>query len=256
MAKTEALIPSKIIRTFFRKLYKGSVAQGKLDIPLWKITLNELFTAFEAGYGESLASVKYNTPDYEFLTELKYNTAVFAAFKQNEQIKDAAKLLLKDDGSARTWQEFRTAAMEIDDTYNKRWLQAEFNQAHTAALQARRWNDAVQNADLYPNMEYVAVKDDRTRASHLALNGTILPITDPFWKTYSPPIDWGCRCTLRPTDATPTSIPGVIPSVAEGLDVNTGADAKIFSDNHPYIAGSADQSTALKEFVNKNLGNG
>jgi SPP1 gp7 family putative phage head morphogenesis protein len=252
--KGDVLIPSKIFRSFLRKLHSGKVAQGKLDIPLWKKTFTELFTAFEAGYGETLASVKYNTTDYAFLKELKYNTAVFSAFKQNEQIKDAAKLLLKEDGSARTWKEFRSAAMEIDDTYNKRWLQTEFNQAQNAALQARRWNDAVKTADLYPNMEYIAVQDERTRASHMKLHGTILPITDPFWNTYTPPIDWGCRCTLRRTDADPTSVPGDIPGVAEGMDVNTGKDAKIFSDNHPYVTGSADQATAIKEFVNSQLG--
>jgi SPP1 gp7 family putative phage head morphogenesis protein len=144
--------------------------------------------------------------------------------------------------------------MEVDDTYNKRWLQTEYNQAHTSALQARRWRDAEKTADLYPNLKYVAVMDERTRESHRALHGTIRPISDPFWDKYSPPIDWGCRCTLRRTDEEPTPMPDAMPAVADGMDVNTGKEAKIFSDNHPYIKGSADRADELLQFVKSQLG--
>jgi SPP1 gp7 family putative phage head morphogenesis protein len=208
-----------------------------------------VFSSFEAGYGKSLASAEFNTPDWEYLQQVKFNSAVWSAFKQNSQIKDAALMLLDDQGKAVPWKEFRDKAMQIDDTYNKRYLQTEYNQAHNTAMQARRWRDAEKTADLYPNMIYIAVQDGRTRATHMALHGTIRPINDPFWSKYTPPLDWGCRCTLRPTDKKTTSQPAELPNVTDGMDNNPGMDGKIFSDNHPYIKGNADRASELMAWV-------
>lgn len=37
----------------------------------------------------------------------------------------------------------------------------------------------------FPNWKYVATKDDRVRDSHAALDGLVLPKTDPFWRTHT-----------------------------------------------------------------------
>ena len=249
----EVLIPRTIIDKVIKGIYDKTLSDGTIDPDLWNKTWQEIFSSFQTGYGKSLAKIKYNTPDFAYLQQVKYNTAVFSAFKQNEQIKEAASYLLKPDGTATPWKEFLDKAMETDDTYNKRWLQTEYNQAHDSALQARRWRDAEKTADLYPNMEYVAVKDGRTRPSHKLLDGTVRPLNDRFWLKYYPPIDWGCRCTGRRTDKPVTEIPVDLPVVADGMDVNTGMAAKIFSDDHPYIKGSADRADELKEFVKTQL---
>ena len=34
------------------------------------------------------------------------------------------------------------------------------------------------------------------RPHHKALDGTVLPATDPFWQTYYAPNGWGCRCRI------------------------------------------------------------
>jgi SPP1 gp7 family putative phage head morphogenesis protein len=250
----EAIIPNSIITKFLKGIYDQSINDGTIDPALWKNTWKQLFASFQKGYGKSLAKIKYNVPDYEYLQQLKFNTAVFSAFKQNEQIKEAASLLLKEDGSARTWKEFLGEAMKVDEKYNKVWLQTEYNQAHTTALQARRWRDAEKTRDLYPNLIFVAVMDQRTRDSHAKLHGTIRSINDSFWNKYSPPLDWGCRCSLQPTDKEATEVPEKLPSVPAGMDVNTGKEAKIFSDKHPYIKGSSDKKDELIKFVKSQLG--
>lgn len=57
--------------------------------------------------------------------------------------------------------------------------------------------------DLLPVWEYSAVGDDRTRASHRALDGVIYPADHPFWDQYYPPWDFGCRCTVIPLPSIP-----------------------------------------------------
>jgi SPP1 gp7 family putative phage head morphogenesis protein len=49
--------------------------------------------------------------------------------------------------------------------------------------------------------EYHAVLDDRTRPTHAALDGLILPATHEFWNDHYPPWGFNCRCTVtaRPT---------------------------------------------------------
>lgn len=249
----EATIPNSIITKFLKGIYDKSITEGNLDPVLWSRTWKQLFASFQKGYGKSLAKMKYNTPDYEYLEQLRYNTAVFSSFKQNETIKEAASLLVKEDGFARTWKEFLGEAMKVDEKYNKVWLQTEFNQAHTTALQARRWRDAEKTRDLYPNLIFVAVMDNHTRESHARLHGTIRPINDSFWNKYSTPLDWGCRCRLMPTDKDPTPVPEKLPFVPDGMDVNAGKEAKIFSDNHPYIKGSSLRRSELEKFVKTQL---
>ncbi len=50
-------------------------------------------------------------------------------------------------------------------------------------------------------LRYIAVLDQKTRPSHKALHGTILPKDDDFWRTHYPPNGWNCRCRVRAVPA-------------------------------------------------------
>lgn len=65
------------------------------------------------------------------------------------------------------------------------------------AYHAGRYASQMENADEQPYWQYVAVKDSRTRASHLALHGKVYRYDDPIWERFYPPNDWGCRCRVR-----------------------------------------------------------
>ena len=62
---------------------------------------------------------------------------------------------------------------------------------------AGRWQQIERLAESRPWLRYVAVQDARTRPEHLAWHGTVLRYDDPWWDTFSPPNDWGCRCVLQ-----------------------------------------------------------
>lgn len=69
------------------------------------------------------------------------------------------------------------------------------------AMAAGQWERIERLAPARPFLRYVAVKDDRTRPEHMAWNGTILKVGDPWWDTHSPPCGWRCRCTLQQLSA-------------------------------------------------------
>jgi SPP1 gp7 family putative phage head morphogenesis protein len=43
---------------------------------------------------------------------------------------------------------------------------------------------------------YVAVRDDRTRETHLAMDGFWARLDDEVWTRWWPPAGWNCRCTI------------------------------------------------------------
>jgi len=66
-----------------------------------------------------------------------------------------------------------------------------------SAYVTQSWNSALANREARPYGQWQATHDRNVRASHMALDGKIFPLTDPFWKTHVPGhLDWGCRCRM------------------------------------------------------------
>lgn len=65
------------------------------------------------------------------------------------------------------------------------------------AYHAARYAEQMANADEQPYWQYLAIKDSRTRASHLALHEKVYRYDDPIWDVMYPPNGWNCRCRVR-----------------------------------------------------------
>lgn len=233
-----------------KRLFKNKQPDS-VSAEVWEHEYNQMANALAEGYGKT--GVEWGSTDWAFLQNLKYNTAVFDAFKCNREIKEAARLLTSDDGTMQTWEEFRRDAMRVCEKYNQRWLQTEFNQAHAAAKAARKWQDYERNADLYPNLRYRAVRDERTRYTHKKLDGYVIPINHPFWDKYYPPNDWNCRCSVQPTD-DPVKLPPEVPPLSEMFQTNVGKTAQIFDTSHPYYKGMTEkEKDRVYAFVRQNI---
>lgn len=233
-----------------KRLFKNRSLSG-IPMDVWQHEFGQMSDALSDGYGET--GVEWGGTDWAFFQNLRYNTAVFDAFKCNREIKEIHQLLAWEDGKAKTWEEFRRDAMRICEKYNQRWLQTEFNQAHAAAKAARKWQDYERNADLYPNLRYIAVQDERTRIPHAKLHGYVIPIGHPFWDKYYPPNGWNCRCSVQPTD-DPVQMPPDVPVVPEMFQTNVGKTARIFDLSHPYYKGMTEKEIdRLYAFVRQNI---
>ncbi len=67
-------------------------------------------------------------------------------------------------------------------------------------------------------IRFSCVLDSATRPSHRALHGTILPRKHSFWKTHTPPLDWGCRCRIDIFSSTQLEERGWTPSSTPPLE--------------------------------------
>jgi SPP1 gp7 family putative phage head morphogenesis protein len=80
-------------------------------------------------------------------------------------------------------------------------------QAYAVGERAVALHPAVQEA--FPYFRYEATQDDRTRPGHRALDGLVLRKDDPFWRTHTPPWEFGCRCALAPVSAEEAQALGI-----------------------------------------------
>lgn len=66
--------------------------------------------------------------------------------------------------------------------------------------------------DELPLWQYSAVLDDRTRPTHRALDGVILPADHPFWNEHYPPWGFACRCNVTAVGSMPKGYNPLNPS--------------------------------------------
>lgn len=230
------VVNDKQLEAYVKRIHQKAIKAGDIDREVWRTNYKELTRGLQEGWGKDFATIAYDQPNWKYIAELKYHTASFAAFKNHEETGRIASLLTGSDGQPLHWKQFRDEALKVSELYNKVWLQTEFNHAHQSARMASKWKDFEDNVDLYPNLEYVAVMDDRTRPDHAELHGAIYPINDSFWDTYYPPNDWGCRCSVRQTDATPVKAKA-LPDMRPGFSNNPGKSGKVWDAKGAYYKG-------------------
>ena len=88
--------------------------------------------------------------------------------------------------------------------------------------------------------------DGLVRPEHQALHNTTLPIDDPFWDSYTPPLGWNCRCTVvqvnrgkYPESDSAEAIRAGEAATAKPKQrifrFNPGKTERVFPPKHPYF---------------------
>lgn len=193
-------------RSWFRRLTNSITARLKLSDDGYSIDLNKLLAeAIKEVYGgevelsrnlfqiqndalqqavdKTMSEPEFGRLNSEFVEEFRYNTAVFSAFKAHAETEAMVALLTKEDGSLRSFWEFKKLAKKLSPKWNEQWLRTEYNTAVRSARSAVNYRNALRTKDLYPNLEYIASTAKDKRPDHLEYVGSVLPIEHPWWDT-------------------------------------------------------------------------
>lgn len=222
-----------IIDRIAKDLHEGKIKPEDLDEESIKTTYNELYNAGKKGYGKDWVSFPADGKG-DLPNELKKNLYMFSGAKIYSQLEKLNQLLYDKDGKLRPYNEFEVYARKINRDYNRNYLQAEWQTARTAAQMAQKWERMQEDKDLFPNLEFRTVGDDRVREDHAQLDGIIKPIDDAFWAKYYPPLDWRCRCNVMPTAAEPRGeVPDDMPD--PNFQGNVALDGEIFTEKGSFF---------------------
>ena len=168
------------------------------------------------------------------IQKFKKNLWQFSSAKTLAELEKMNSLLL-DKGKIRTFDEFKKLVQKENVNFNSNYLRAEFETAKRGSEMAWKWKDYVKNADLFPNLEYRTVNDERVRPEHAVLSGVVKPITDDFWRTFYPPNGWRCRCYVSQTAASVTPGKKEDPTVLPEFRGNTALDEEIFTQKGSFF---------------------
>lgn len=143
--------------------------------------------------------------------------------------------LVDENGKIRSYSSFKRKVDVVHKKYNRNYLQAEYQTAKRSAQAVRQWKGFEDNQDLFPNLKYMTVDDDKVRLDHEKLHGVIKAVNDPFWDTHYPPNGWRCRCYVKPTtEAVSEKAPKI--TVEESFNHNVGKTNELFMEKkHPYF---------------------
>jgi len=203
--------------------------------------INETFrvfnTAIDKGLGEE--------PDPAVSAALRENAFIFSGFKTHAELEQVSQMLTDEKGNIKPFNEFLNDIQSINKDYNHNYLRTEYNQALQAAQMAGKWADFEKNKD-FINLQYRTANDERVRASHRILHGTTLPVDDPFWKQYTPPNGWGCRCTVVAVLKDDYPVQDSHGSIAKAescfktpkekmFKENLAEKKRLFPSKHPYL---------------------
>lgn len=155
-----------------------------------KALLNATYSHFKGALGKG---IDYRISD-AFLKKLQTDVFVFSGMKTYTQLRETAGLLVAADGKGiRSFESFRQETSKINAKYNERYLRTEYQYAVTTAQNAGRWQKYEAQKGQY-HLKYMTDNGPNVREAHRALEGTVLPVDDPFWNQYAPKNGWNCHC--------------------------------------------------------------
>lgn len=105
-----------------------------------------------------------------------------------------------------------TGEMITAELGSARRLDTIFRTNLLTAYSAAHWQVIEEQAQIAPYLMYDAIEDERTRQSHRALDGTVLPVTHPWWQSHMPPLGFNCRCGVIQLDPDQLEALGIEPN--------------------------------------------
>lgn len=195
-----------------------------------------------------------------------------AGIAKLDQIHGVKASLDKAAAAGLSFAEWKKEASVADLGLPKHRLDNIFRTNLQGCYMAGKWEQIDSNKANRPYLMYDAINDTRARPAHLAMDGAIRPVDDPWWHDHSPPNGYRCRCsvvTLSESQARDRSGPNEglnkTPRLPDGQpaqpdkgwnysprDRSAGVDAAI--DNRRAVPGmSAEMLRILEDSINASL---
>ena len=254
---------TKVAKKAFDYLHKKGTYKPE-DLTKYK-AYRDLITATAEVFN---TAIPHEVPD-EMRTYLEKDVFIFSGLKTHTQLTEARSKLKDEQGNIRPYYQFEQEILKLNNTYNRNYLEAEYQFAVQSTQSAANWANLQEDTSRYW-LEYRTAGDERVRQSHAALAGICLPKDDAFWTEYYPPNGWRCRCTAvevlarENTKSNPetakkageeatTQIGKSGKNKLEMFRFNPGQEKKVFPPNNTYtkVVGATVVVTALAEIAKK-----
>ena len=174
-------------------------------------------------WSRDMEQLDYTAVDHAAAAAMEINVFQFSAAKTTAALVDLNHMAR----DAKGFGDFKKKVDEsgILDSYNKRYLEAEYQQAVNVGMQTSRYHQLSRDIEAHPYWEYYTQGDPQVRPTHAALDGKVFEATDPIWDKIYPPNGWNCRCTVLPVAFRPEEVL----TEQQGLDVMRNADPKDYN---------------------------
>lgn len=208
-------------------------------------TYGELNAAAGKGYGD-------NYYDYSFDVipgKIRNNLLHFAGQKAYT-IQKALDGFLKDAGDE---DAFRKRAAQYLTLQDGTYLGVQKSFASRSAQWARDFKTFKGQKDLYPNLKFRTMEDDRVRPSHAILDGVVKPVDSAYVATHATPLGYRCRCMWEQTTEAVTEngedVENWMPEPQ--FQANTAKDGTVFNKYTSYA--QTVKNDKMKIFVSNQL---
>lgn len=213
-------------------VYKAKgLEEDFISKPIVETQGKEFSKAIDSEFGQ----IDFDSPDYIVREVLKKNTWDFSVAKNyNDNIR-LNNLLLNEDGSLRSWHDFKYESQKVVGDSIK-YLKTEYDTIVASAQMSRIWQDLQRTKEIFPYVQIVVVKDGHTSDTCAPLADVIFHVDDPALMYYWPPNHFNCRTTIKklrygvPTDKYD------LPEIPEEFKNNTGVTGEVFTSENSYIA--------------------
>jgi len=226
----------KEINDIIEAIFSGKISKYNLPEGLYSFTGLEFEKALSETFGD-IHKLGIQHPAYEVAAEMRENTWFFSAAKTFKNVNDAQAAIFDEDGFIKPFSKFKKEADTIFESYNKNWLNTEYQTVVANSQMAEKWQGFEKNKEALPFLQYQTVGDQRVRDDHAAMDGVIRRVDDDFWSIHTPQNGWGCRCTVIQLDEGKETDIGKIdlPEIPEDFRFNPGKDKIVFGDEHEYF---------------------
>lgn len=225
----------------FKQIYRDKKALA-VSPELFEKTKNKFWAALKGNYqpGEVAGADT-------LARSLQTNLETFSLFKNHQNMKDVASLLVDGSGKPRSYEAFEKEALKVSLDYNRNWLQAEFDTAVKTSKSAAQWLEIQKTKKDFPLLQYITQHDENVRDEHAAYDGTTLPVDHPFWRTHFPPNGFRCRCRVKQLRKGEAPISNVPAKETEGsqFNFNAGITGEIFAQGHTYFKDVPEETVKL-----------